>query len=145
MVREMVLEERIERLKEKGMVLTPQRLAVLDFVTKAEHSTVEEIYENLKGRYPTLSPATVYSNLEILRKEGEIQELTIRKEKAYFDSDSRPHHHFFCRKCQRILNVEIDISCPIAQRGWVEEHRVERMQACFYGICSECLKKEGEG
>ncbi|MCD5401034.1 transcriptional repressor [candidate division NPL-UPA2 bacterium] len=135
------MEKIIDRLKKKGVVLTPQRLAVADFLRgNTVHPTVDEVYHQLKIRYPTISQATVYASLEVLKQAGEIQELTIRREKACFDPNPKPHHHFFCRECKRVLNIEI--SCPVAQRGHIDGHRVKEVQAYFYGVCANCLKKK---
>ncbi|MBU1614597.1 transcriptional repressor [bacterium] len=134
------MNEKIERLKGKGVVLTIQRLAVLEFLeASTTHPTVEEIYKALKEKYPSISQATVYSTLELLKGAGEIQELSIRKERACFDPNSRMHHHFFCRRCERILDVSIE--CPVSKRGEVDGHKVEEVQAYLYGVCADCLKK----
>ena len=120
--------------------MTLQRLAVLEFLEgNTNHPKVEEIYRNLKKKYPTLSQAPIYTSLQVLRKTGEIQELTIRKEKTCFDSNAKPHHHFYCQECKKILNIEI--SCPVAEKQWVDGHKVKEVQAYFYGICNYCLKK----
>jgi len=134
------MKKKIERLKRKGVVVTLQRLAVLEFLKgNNNHPTVEEIYRNLKKKYPTLSQATVYTSLQVLRKAGEIQELSILKEKTCFDSNPKPHHHFYCQECKRVLDIEI--SCPVAEKGWIDGHKVKEVQGYFYGICSRCLKK----
>jgi Fur family peroxide stress response transcriptional regulator len=62
------MNEKIERLKRKGVVMTLQRLAVLEFLEgNTNHPSVEEIYRNLKKKYPTLSQATIYTSLQVLR------------------------------------------------------------------------------
>lgn len=135
------MNEKIERLKRKGVVMTLQRLAVLELLeSNTHHPTVEEIYRNLKKKYPTLSRATIYTSLQVLRKAGEIQELSIRKEKTCFDPNPKPHHHFYCQGCKKIFDIEI--SCPVAEKGWVDGHKVKEVQAYFYGICSHCLKRQ---
>jgi len=134
-----LMNMKIERLKRRGVVLTIQRLAVLEFLhNTSSHPTAEAIHRELRKTYPTLSLATVYNTLEILKQAGEIQELNIGKKK-HFDPIPEPHHHFYCRVCERILDVEI--SCPIAQKGCVDNHKIERVQAIFYGVCAECRKK----
>ena len=135
------LHEKIERLKKKGVVLTIQRLAVLELLENAcTHPTVDDIYKVLKEKYPTISQATVYSTLELLRDAGEIQELSIHRDKACFDPNPRMHHHFFCRQCEKI--VDIDIECPVSKQGEFEGNRVEEVQAYLYGVCVDCLEKD---
>ena len=130
------IEEKIARLKGKGVVLTLQRLAVLEVLGKEIHATAEEIFQKLVRKYPTISRATIYSSLDALKQAGEIQELTIRRETSCFDFYPHNHHHFLCRKCGKIFDVQI--TCPIARRGKVEGHRVDETQAYFYGICRGC-------
>lgn len=138
------MQEKMERLKKKGVVLTIQRLAVWEFLENSRtHLTVEEIYKGLKEKYPSISQATIYSTLELLEKEGEIQKLCIRKDKACFDPNPMMHHHFFCRQCERIF--DIDIECPVSKQGWVDGHKVKEVQAYLYGICANCLKVEDNG
>lgn len=133
------LQERIDNLKKKGVVLTIQRLAVWEFLENScFHPTVEDVYKALKEKYSTMSQATVYSTLELLKGAGEIQELSIRRSKACYDRNPKMHHHFFCRQCERI--VDIDIECPVSKQGWFDGNRVEEVQAYIYGTCVNCLK-----
>ena len=140
------MKDIIERLKENGVTLTPQRMAVTEFLSRSRnHPTVDEIHRNIQRRYPTMSVATVYSTLKLLKELGEIQELSIRKRgKACFDPNPNIHHHLLCRKCGKIVNIEIDYpsNCPIMAKEDINGCKVEEMQAYLYGICSECLKKE---
>ncbi len=138
------MERVIERLRKKDVVLTPQRLAVAEFLEgNTAHPTADDVYRKLRRKYPTISRATVYTSLEVLRQAGEIQELTIRKEEVCFDSDPTPHHHFFCRRCKRVLDVHI--GCPVARKGWVDGHKIDGVQVYFYGVCSRCLKSGRSG
>lgn len=136
------MKEIIERLKNEGVTLTPQRLAIVEFLKKNNaHPTVEDIHNAIRKRYPTMSLATVYSTLELLKELGEIQELSIRKRgKACFDSKPELHHHLLCRKCEKIIDIEVN--CPIIKSGSIKGCKVEEVQAYLYGLCSECTKKE---
>ncbi len=132
------MEDKIRLLREKGVVLTIQRLAVLRFLeAKTSHPTAEEIHRALRGQYPTLSLATVYNTLETLKQAGLVHELVVGKEKR-FDLARQLHHHFHCRVCGRIYDVPVQ--CPVAQKGWISGHRVEATQAVFSGVCAECLR-----
>lgn len=133
----MCMEEFLERLREKGIVLTHQRLAVLRFLAKTKgHPTASEIYKELRKEYPTISQATVYSTLELLKQVGQIHELSIRGNQACFDPMGKPHYHLFCRRCRRVLDVQI--SCPPLEGTFLEGHRIEEVQLYLYGVCADC-------
>ena len=138
----------LERLREKGVTLTPQRMAIAEFLNKnMDHPTVDEIHRNIQRRYPTMSLATVYSTLELFKELGEVQELSIRKRgKVCFDPNPGLHHHLLCRRCGKILDIEFDhpSNCPIIAKENINGCKVEEIQAYLYGICSECLKKDRE-
>ncbi|MBW1674761.1 MAG: transcriptional repressor [Deltaproteobacteria bacterium] len=135
------MKDIIKRLKENGVTLTPQRMAVAEFLSRNKnHPTVDEIHRNIQRRYPTMSVATVYSTLKLLKELGEIQELSIRKRgKACFDPNPGLHHG-------KILDIEFDhpSNCPIIAKENIHGCKVEEIQAYLYGICSECLKKDRE-
>lgn len=128
--------------------MTPQRMAVVEFLSKTEiHPTADDIHKDIQARYPTISLATVYSTLQLLKELGEIQELSIRKRgKACFDPNPDIHHHLLCRKCGRILSIEFEYprSCPIIARDIINGCKIEEVQAYLYGVCSECMEREGE-
>ena len=140
----MDLKKKIAGLQKKGVPLTIQRHAVLEYLYKNRtHPTVEEIYTDLKTRYPVISKATVYNALSFLKKHGTIKEITIEKGKARFDYRVEPHNHFFCRKCGYICDLEIK-GCPLAEKKMIDGHKIEELGQYIIGICSECLKKKGE-
>ncbi len=134
-----------ERLKKKGLTLTPQRMAVVEcLISSDNHLTVEEIYSDIRKRYPTTSKATVYSTLRILEKLGEVQELSIRKRgEVCFETTLGLHHHFMCTECGRIIHVEFDCpgSCPILVKKEFNGNQVDEVQAYLYGKCSDCRNK----
>ena len=61
----------VDRLREREVTPTPQRIAILEHVQKrTDHPTAEEIHEELRRNFPSLSRATVYNTLELLWKLG---------------------------------------------------------------------------
>ena len=136
-------ERAVDRLRKKKVTPTLQRVAILEHIQeRTDHPTAEEIYQDLRVNLPSLSRATVYNTLELLRKLGEIQRLSITINKAHYDPNTKPHHHFLCRRCERV--IDIDIPYPIIEGDWVQGNRIEAVQVCLQGICSNCLKKEEE-
>jgi Fur family peroxide stress response transcriptional regulator len=128
----------VSKLKKAGFRATPQRIAILQLLYRDVrwHPTADTIYHELKRRFPSLSPAALYSSLQTLKKAGLIQELSIRRDRVSYDPIPLPHHHFYCEQCGRIFNI--NITCPIADRRNFNGNRVNEVQAYFYGICSNC-------
>jgi Fur family peroxide stress response transcriptional regulator len=129
-----------EKLKRFGLRATPQRLAILAFLEgNTSHPSAEEIFRELKPRLPSLSLATVYGTLEVLRREGEIQELTIDSERKRFDPDPKPHNHFLCRSCGRVYDLPVELPALTPPRN-IEGFWVETFTVDFYGLCPACQK-----
>ena len=138
---EMTLEGKKEKLKNKGVLLTIQRSAVLEFLQdNIEHPTAEEIYQSLRGVYPALSRATIYNTLDLLKKHGIIQEITIERNKAHYDYKTEPHHHFLCSHCVRIYDVAME-KVLFERNAWLDGHKIEEARLYITGTCSACLKE----
>ncbi|MEO2066415.1 Fur family peroxide stress response transcriptional regulator [Thermovibrio guaymasensis] len=140
-----MVKDRIEEFKRKaretGLKVTPQRLAVYrEIVSRHDHPSAEELYENLKEKIEGISLTTVYRTLASLEKAGLVQRVPTLKDKVRYDAKVEPHSHFICVKCGRIFDLEI---VPEVDRSKIEV--VGEPLNCTlmcYGICREC-KVEG--
>jgi Fur family peroxide stress response transcriptional regulator len=135
-------EDAMEKYKHIGLKLTPQRLAILDYLEdNKQHPSAEEIYAAISKKFPTMSFATVYNTLDALQQRGEVRELTIDAGKKRFDPDTSPHHHLICVKCRGISDIFTDYELPLSEReraGFdIIGSHIE-----FYGVCPKC-KKQG--
>ena len=136
---EMTLEEKKAKLKDKGVLVTIQRSAVLEFLhDNTGHPTAEEIYQSLRGKYPALSRATIYNTLDLLKKYGLIQEITIERNKAHYDYKTESHHHFLCGHCARIYDVAKE-KVLFEREELLNGHKMEAAWLYITGTCSECL------
>src|SRR5512135_3326468 len=99
----------MEKYKQIGFKLTPQRLAILGYLDgNKDHPSAEDVYRAVSKRFPTMSFATVYNTLEALRRRGGVMELTLDPDKKRFDPNTEPHHHLICLKCRRIADIHRD-------------------------------------
>lgn len=128
----------MKEYRELGFKLTPQRIAIFDFLKdNTDHPSAEDIYKAVSKNYPTMSFATVYNTLEALRKKGGVLELTIDPMKKRFDPNTKPHHHLICIRCKRIVDIHgaYDLQVGVDKRDGFEiiGNHIE-----FYGICPAC-------
>jgi Fe2+ or Zn2+ uptake regulation protein len=123
------------------MKITPQRLIILKYLdTHMTHPTADKIFTELKVKNPSLSKTTVYNSLESLKKHGLIQALTICGSEQRYDIDHGMHHHFLCKKCGKIIDIEM--KCPNIDKMTKSGHFVDEVHGYFKGTCKNCLKKE---
>lgn len=134
----------VSRLKESGCKLTPQRLAVAKVLASSDgHPSVEKIYEELKDDFPTMSLATVYRNVMLIKSLGQVLELAFPDGSNRYDGTRpTPHPHLICVKCRKIMDLDLvrlkDLTTEVAnETGFkILTHRVD-----FFGICRNCTGK----
>lgn len=137
----MRLQQMIERLKASDFRITPQRYAVLNVLANSpDHPSAESIHAKLIDHYPTMSLATVYKTVKLLKQEGEILELEFSDLGNRYDGKKPyPHPHVICTECGKIidpsqLNLEEITSSMMKETGFkILTHRLD-----FYGICPDC-------
>ena len=133
----------MEKYRRTGLKLTPQRLAILQYLEgNTDHPSAEMIYSLVKKQYPTMSFATVYKTIETLKKSGHLLELTIDSDRRRYDPETGQHHHLICVKCKKISDIKkvfsIDITAEEKESVDIIGNHIE-----FYGICPECKQKGG--
>ena len=138
------LEQMLERLKANELRITPQRYAILNVLAHSyEHPSAESIHTKLIEHYPTMSLATVYKTINLLKKEGEVLELGFSELGNRYDGNKPyPHPHVICTECGKIvdpsqLDLEDITNKMMAETGFkIVSHRLD-----FMGICPDCLSK----
>ena len=137
-------EQLIARLKESEYRLTPQRVELIRLIAASEgHPSASRLYEQIKVQFPTMSLATVYKTLDLLKELGEVLEIGSRDDSHYDGNKPYPHPHLICTKCKKIMDGELDSAVKnIVQE--VERNfsfQILKHQLDFYGICSDCQNK----
>jgi Fur family peroxide stress response transcriptional regulator len=127
----------IKAFRGKSYKATPQRLAISRFALCCrDHPTAKMIYSQIKKEYPTVSLATVYATLLILKEVGLLQEMNLPQSKARFDPDMQPHVHLVCLQCDSII-----VSKVIAEVAADAKFSVAGQVLEITGLCSRCKQK----
>jgi Fur family peroxide stress response transcriptional regulator len=121
--------------------LTPQRIAIRKYLAgNFSHPSAEEVHKALRGRFPTLSLATVYNTLETLRERGEVVEVAPDFAKKRFDAVTKRHHHLICLDCGKIVDIPEKYK-PELTEDEKDGFRVIRSQVDFHGLCPQCQRR----
>lgn len=148
------IQNACQRLRQEGYRITPQRLAIIEFVFSIrEHPTVKSIYEALSERFPTMSLMTVYQTVHLLATLGEIAVASAQSEHTHYDGTGmEAHPHLVCQRCGAVVDadphlVPLEHRHPWASHGlgatqqgtWkVHQWRVEGI-----GLCPDCQRATG--
>lgn len=122
---------------------TFQKALTLDAVREMKnHPTADEVYAYVAEKYPEISRATIYRNLNQLSEAGEIQRFKNPCGADHYEKLSTPHYHFLCKKCGQLTDVTLSLdSCALMQEcaektgGNVTSHLI-----VFEGICRNCCE-----
>jgi len=97
----------IQLLKQKGLKVTPQRVAIFEAVIKLKnHPTAEKVTEYIKKNQPNISVGTVYKVLESLVENQLLKKVKNEKDVMRYDAITHHHHHLYCNDTQRIEDFE---------------------------------------
>ena len=134
--------ELYHQLKDRGIRLTPQRMAILQYLRETQsHPRADEVHDQIRKRFPGVSLATVYNNLKVLKDKGLVSELSYGDLASRFDGNTETHYHVTCRVCGQVVDffcepvTEIERLAAVATNFEVTGHRVE-----LYGSCPNCRR-----
>lgn len=126
--------------KEKKLKLTPQRLAVYNYlINTTSHPSADVIYTDIHIQYPTMSLATVYKALKTLVDVGLIQEINVGEGNFRYDGTSSPHPHLQCLGCGKVddfKDLSLDNLNSLAENH--TDYKIISNKVYFYGYCSRC-------
>ncbi len=139
-------QELARRLRATGLKATRPRLLVLEVLQqKGPHLSTDELVEALHARGTPLPRGSVYNVVGALATHGLMMVTDIGPGRALYELTERWHHHFVCRTCGRIEDVECVVGLkPCLDPGQVNGE-VDEAQVIFRGICTECRAKSDSG
>ena len=99
----MKITEIRNKLIEKGLKVTPQRIAILEAIIKLNnHPTAENIIEYIRNNHPNIATATVYKVLDALASNELIKKVKTERDVMRYDAVMESHHHLYCSESDRI-------------------------------------------
>ncbi|MBK9479602.1 MAG: transcriptional repressor [Bacteroidetes bacterium] len=103
----MKLDSLRAQLSQKGLKITPQRIAIYEAVVKLKnHPTADNIIEYIKKNHPNISVGTVYKVLDSLVVNELLRKVKNEKDVMRYDAILHQHHHLYCSETDRIEDFE---------------------------------------
>ena len=130
-------------LRERGIQVTAQRLAVLRAVAGQPHITADVVTEVVRTEIGAISLQSVYDALALLVSEGLIRRIQPSGSPARFeDRVGDNHHHLICRSCGRVVDVDCAVGAapclaPLDDRGY----EIDEAEVAYWGRCPDCLEQ----
>ena len=135
-----------ELLRDRGLRVTAQRLAVLRAVPSESHVTADEVAESVRAEVGSISLQGVYDALAALADAGLVRRIQPAGSPALFEARvADNHHHVICRSCGQVADVDCavgDAPCLTAE----DDHgfQIDEAEVVYWGLCPQCSAAESD-
>jgi len=126
----------ITLLKKNDLKATIQRTSILKSIDHAGHINIDDIYENVREQYPTLSLATIYKNISLMQENNVIIEVPMNGQKSKYELKKDEHMHLICQNCGEIQDTKISLETK--KTLILEDFQLSSSQINLYGLCQQC-------
>lgn len=141
-----MLPEPAALLRQHGIQVTAQRLAILRAVSAAPHETADAIAERVRTDIGAISRQAVYDALGMLVERGLIRRIQPAGSPArYEDRVGDNHHHLICRTCGETVDIECAVGaapCLSAESDW--GFQIDEAEVIYWGTCPACLASSSD-
>lgn len=129
----------IETLQTYKLKVTPQRLEIVDILYKNGHLNIDDLYKNLKIKFPSLSLATIYKNINTMCEKLFLSEVKIPNSKSVYELSKSEHSHVICSNCNNIMDIQLDTSSIYTQAQTLSNFKLKHSSIILNGLCPNCI------
>lgn len=124
---------------------TKQRQLVLDAVrARRDHPGADQIYLDVRAIDDRISRGTVYRNLNVLVRQGEILQVKL-PHMDRFEAQADRHYHLLCTECGAVCDVPIPYQQQLDEQAAEKTgYAVDRHRAVFEGLCPDCVRRKAD-
>ena len=99
----------VEKLRSSGLRPTKQRIKICKLLfnrKKTFHFTINDIFKMLQNETSKkISLATIYNTIHSFKEKGYLKEISVNKDKSYFDTNTSDHHHFLDINTNELIDL----------------------------------------
>jgi Fur family transcriptional regulator, stress-responsive regulator len=136
--------DRGEILRERGLRVTAQRLAVFKAVSDDPHVSADVVVESVRGEIGWISVQAVYDALATLTDAGLLRRIQPAGSPARYEGRvGDNHHHLICRVCDRMVDVDCAVGrAPCLTAVEDAGFEIDEAEVVYWGRCPECILQE---
>jgi Fur family transcriptional regulator, stress-responsive regulator len=133
-----------ELLRQRGIRVTAQRLAVFRAVSDAPHATADDVVATVRGEIGWISVQAVYDALAVLTEQGLLRRIQPAGSPARYEGRvGDNHHHLICRVCGRTVDVDCAVGhAPCLTAVEDSGYEIDEAEVVYWGRCPECVASE---
>lgn len=127
-------------LKDYDLKVTPQRVAIVEELYKNGHMNIDDLYKKLLVKFPSISLATIYKNINAMLEKVFLTEVKIPDAKSVYELVKTEHTHLVCSSCGYIEDIVLETSFLQEQVSQISPFKVSSVNVVLSGICANCQK-----
>jgi Fe2+ or Zn2+ uptake regulation protein len=128
-------------IRDAGLRVTRQRVAVFDAVAYRPHVSAATVLADIAAALPDVSHQAVYDCLAHLTEAGLLRRFIIDGGPMLYETRTRDnHHHFVCRNCKVVVDVDCAIgAAPCLDTKLDEGFLIDEAEVTYRGFCADCV------
>ncbi len=140
------MTDTVQILRDHGVSITAQRLAVLRAVSTRPHATADAIAGDVRAEIGTVSKQAVYNSLGMLAAKGIIRRIQpAGSPTLYEDRVGDNHHHLICRTCGKTVDVDCAVGyTPCLTAAADSGFEIDEAEVVYWGTCPDCLSAKSD-
>jgi len=129
-------------LKASNLKSTYQRLAILECIDTHGHIDIETLFELILQKYPTMSKATLYRNINDLLAFYILEEVKLPQQKQKYEIKKVPHIHLLCSHCGNVEDIFVETKPLLETIFFQSGFEISSSFIVMNGICKRCSGKK---
>lgn len=130
--------EKSALLQRYNLKATPQRLEIVNVLSTHGHMNINELYTTLLVKFPSISLATIYKNINIMLEKGFLLEVKLSNQKNVFELVKNNHSHVRCVECADIIDIDLNLESILHEVKSISNYKIESNSLIFNGVCPRC-------
>jgi len=128
----------ITLLKDNKLKATPQRLSIVEELYTHGHMNIDQLYNSLLQKFPSISLATIYKNINAMMEICFLAEVKLPNKKSVYELTKEEHSHIVCSECAEVMDIILDKTTLCTQAKQKSEYTLKSSSIVFDGICPNC-------